>query len=72
MLLKGLPGLFNSFSSRKYKDLAKDLIKIDLDQLISDIILEEGRINLNIALGAGKTSTSPYKYKHKGYSKEDY
>ena len=58
LLLKGLPSSFDSFSSRKYEDLAKDLTKIDLDQLITDIISEEGRINSNIALEANKASKS--------------
>ena len=40
MLFKGLPSSFDSFASRKYKELAKDISNIDINKLISNLVSE--------------------------------
>jgi hypothetical protein len=45
LLFKGLPSSFNSFNSRKYKELAKDLTKVNISKLITDLILKEAKMN---------------------------
>jgi gag-polypeptide of LTR copia-type len=59
ILFKGLPSSFDSFASRKYEELAKDLANIDISRLISDLISEEARMTSNIDLEANKTTGNP-------------
>ena len=54
IIFKGLPSQFDSFISRKYEELAKDLDNIDISKLVADLISEEAR--LNSGLEANKTS----------------
>jgi rubrerythrin len=56
LLFKGLPSSFDSFASRKYEELAKDIANIDVNKLISELISEEGRMTSNIDLEANKAS----------------
>ena len=77
LLFKGLPSSFNSFSSRKYEEIAKDLSNIDLSKLISDLISEESRINASSGLEANKVRSNNNNsfcihYKRKGYIKAKY
>ena len=76
LLFKGLFSSFNSFFSRKYKELAKDIKDINIFKLISDLILKESKINFNINLKANKVNSNKnnfYKYyKKKGYIKSNY
>ena len=61
LLFKRLPSSFNSFISRKYKAINRDLsIKnnIDLDNLIAELIQEEAKMNSNIESKANKTSNN--------------
>jgi hypothetical protein len=64
-LLKGLPSSFESFSSRKFKELSKILkdpnlaSNLNINEFISDIISEESRIKAS-DLEANKISS---KYK---------
>ena len=58
-LFKGLPSSFESFISRKYEELAKDLSNIDISRLIADLISEEGRLKSNIDLEASRASKIP-------------
>ena len=71
LLFKGLPSFFDSFSSRKYEELAKDIRDIDISKLISDLISEESRINSNIDLEANKANSDKNSFckhcKKKGY-----
>ncbi len=68
-MLRGLPSSFESFSSRKFEDLSKVLkdpnltSRLDINELILDIISEESRIKAS-DLEANKIS-SKYKTKHK-------
>ena len=39
----GLPNLLNGFISRKYKELAKDINKFNINTLISESILEKSK-----------------------------
>ena len=69
IIFKGLPSQFDSFISRKYEELAKDLDNIDISKLVADLISEEAR--LNSSLEANKTSINKgsfYRhYKKKGH-----
>ena len=68
-IFKGLPNAFDSFISRKYEELAKDLIGIDISKLISDLIAEEARMRSNIdqeANRASNSSSNKNSYKNKG------
>ena len=47
LLFKGLPDAFNAFVLRKLEEINKDLDKVEINALISDIISEEARINSN-------------------------
>ena len=69
IILKGLPSSFNNYSSRKYKELIKDLKDINILKLITDLISEEGRFNSNINLEANKTSFNNQSY-YKFYNKK--
>src|SRR6266536_1351431 len=60
IILKGLPSSFDYFTSRKYEELAKDIDKLDISKLLSELISEEDRINSNIESGANKAT----KYKN--------
>ena len=63
LLFKGLLSSFNSFASKKYKELAKDIANINISRLISDLILEEARMTSNIDLEANKANSNPiYRY----------
>ncbi len=68
-MLKGLPSSFESFSSRKFKELSKTLkdsnlaSNLNIDEFILDIISKESRIKAS-DLEANKIS-SKYKTKHK-------
>jgi hypothetical protein len=71
LLFKGLPSSFDSFSSRKYEELAKDIKNIDISKLISDLISEESRMNASLDLSANKAKSNKGSYctycKHKGH-----
>jgi hypothetical protein len=56
LLFKGLPSSFDSFISRKYEELAKDIKNIDISKLISDLISEEARMKSNVDLEANKAT----------------
>ncbi|CAL3964919.1 unnamed protein product [Diplocarpon coronariae] len=47
LIFKGLLSSFDSFASRKYKEISSDLENIDLESLINDLISEEARIGAN-------------------------
>jgi hypothetical protein len=65
LLFKGLPSAFDSFSSRKYEELAKDIKAINISKLISDLISEESRMKASIDLKANKAgSNKDSYYKH--------
>jgi hypothetical protein len=68
ILFKGLPTSFDSFASRKYEALTKDLKSINIDSLISDLIAEESRMNSNSGLEANKAIKSK-KTKKQAYCK---
>ena len=74
IIFKGLLSHFNSFISRKDKELAKDLDNINISKLVTDLISEEAR--LNSSLEANKTSINKgsfYRYyKKKGYIESRY
>ncbi|TVY51036.1 hypothetical protein LCER1_G008631 [Lachnellula cervina] len=71
LLFKGLSSSFNAFSSRKYKEVTKNIKNIDITKLISDIISKEARLKSNtISLANKTTSNKNPLYKH--YSKRDY
>ena len=44
IIFKGLSSQFDSFISRKYEELAKDLDNIDISKLVADLISEEARL----------------------------
>jgi hypothetical protein len=71
LLFKGLPSAFDSFSSRKYEELAKDIKAIDISKLISDLISEESRMKASIDLEANKAGSNKDSYckhcKRKGH-----
>ena len=72
LLFKGLPSSFNSFNSCKYKELAADLSKINISKLITNLILEEARMNTSQSLEANwaaRTNKDSFysHYKKKGY-----
>jgi hypothetical protein len=85
-LFKGLSSSFDSFSSRKYKEIANELKNnktqkdykgplINISKLISDIISKESRISTNKDSQANKTSpNNPFctYYKGKTYIKDKY
>ena len=56
ILFKGLPNSFKSLISYKYKEIGKDLNKIDISKLISELIAEEARMSNSIDLEANKAS----------------
>ena len=56
LLFKGLPSAFDSFNSRKYEELAKDLTKVDISKLIADLISEEARMNASQSLEANRAT----------------
>jgi len=56
LILKGLLNQYDSYISRKYEELIKDLNEINVFKLINDLILKEGRFNFNISLKVNKTS----------------
>ena len=56
LLFKGLPTSFDSFNSRKYEELAKDLTKVDISKLIADLISEEARMNASQSLEANRAT----------------
>ena len=65
ILFKGLPSSFDSFISRKYEELAKNINNINVNTLISELISEEARmlaINNN-SLEANKA----YKGRNRSY-----
>jgi hypothetical protein len=56
-IYSSLPSSFDSFISRKYEAIGNNLASIDLDQLISDLISEEARMNLkDLDLEANKVT----------------
>src|SRR6266536_5213953 len=72
IILKGLPSSFDYFTLCKYEELAKDIDKLDISKLLSELISKEAQINSNIELGANKATKYrnnklPY-YKH--YNKQ--
>jgi len=75
-IFNSLPSSFNSFISRKYEEIGKDLNNIDLDELVSDLIGEESRMNQrsDSKLEANKAFIRPSSlYTHcnkKGYIKD--
>ena len=74
IIFKGLLSQFDSFISRKYKELAKDLDNIDISKLVADLISEEAR--LNSSLEVNKTSINKGSFYHyckkKGYIESRY
>ncbi|KFY92298.1 hypothetical protein V500_04228 [Pseudogymnoascus sp. VKM F-4518 (FW-2643)] len=54
LIFKGLPSSFDAIASRKYEELAKDLNKIDIPKLISELISEEARMSSNLEQSANK------------------
>jgi hypothetical protein len=48
LILKGLPGSYNNYASRKYKELTDSLKTINIGKLITDLISEEGRLTSNL------------------------
>ena len=58
VLFKGLPSSFDSFVSRKYEEIARDINYVDISKLISDLISEESRMNSTPDLEANKANKS--------------
>jgi hypothetical protein len=56
LLFKGLPSSFDSFASRKFEEIAKDLTKINISKLVSELISEEARLSSSIDLEANKAT----------------
>ena len=68
LLFKGLPSSFDSFASRKFEEIAKDLDNIDISKLIAELISEEARLNSSLELEANKAT----KYSKSNNSKDPY
>ncbi|TVY41214.1 hypothetical protein LCER1_G009011 [Lachnellula cervina] len=67
LLFKGLSSSFDAFSSRKYKEVTKNIKNIDITKLISDIISEEARLKSNTISSANKTTSNKIPlYRHCG------
>ncbi|CAL3962787.1 unnamed protein product [Diplocarpon coronariae] len=47
LIFKGLLSSFDSFASRKYKEISSDLKHIDLESLINDLISKEAQMGAN-------------------------
>ncbi|TVY50312.1 hypothetical protein LCER1_G007984 [Lachnellula cervina] len=58
LLFKGLSSSFDAFSSRKYKEVTKNIKDIDITKLISDIISEEARLKSDTISSANKTTSN--------------
>jgi len=58
VLFKGLLSSFDSFVSRKYEEIARDINYVDISKLISNLSSEESRINLTPDLEANKANKS--------------
>ncbi|TVY50361.1 hypothetical protein LCER1_G008756, partial [Lachnellula cervina] len=58
LLFKGLSSSFDAFSSRKYKEVTKNIKNIDITKLISDIISEEARLKSDTISSANKTTSN--------------
>ena len=52
VLFKGLPSSFDSFISRKYEEIARDIQFVNISKLIADLISEESRMNSTPDLAA--------------------
>jgi hypothetical protein len=48
ILFKNLPQSFEAYSSRKYEEIGKNLSKLDINSIISDLIAEEARLKSSI------------------------
>jgi gag-polypeptide of LTR copia-type len=59
LIFKGLPSSFDSFASRKYEELAKDISNINISKLISELISEEARMNTKVDSEANRASKNP-------------
>ncbi|TVY37808.1 hypothetical protein LCER1_G009317 [Lachnellula cervina] len=71
LLFKGLSSSFDAFSSRKYKEVTKNIKNIDITKLISDIISKEARLKSDTISSANKTTSNKIPlYRH--YSKRGY
>ncbi|TVY34054.1 Retrovirus-related Pol polyprotein from transposon TNT 1-94 [Lachnellula cervina] len=67
LLFKGLSSSFDAFSSRKYKEVTKNIKNIDITKLISDIISEEARLKSDTISSANKTTSNKIPlYRHCG------
>ncbi|TVY85698.1 hypothetical protein LAWI1_G007929, partial [Lachnellula willkommii] len=60
LLFKGLSSSFNAFSSRKYKEVTKNIKDIDITKLILDIISEEARLKSDTSSANRTTSNKPW------------
>ncbi|EKD11952.1 hypothetical protein MBM_09882 [Drepanopeziza brunnea f. sp. 'multigermtubi' MB_m1] len=71
LIFKGLPSFFDSFASRKFKEISSNLKEVDIDSLISDLLLEEARMGTSADLKANKAFKNNAKYcshcKQKGH-----
>jgi hypothetical protein len=64
LIFKGLPSSFDAIASRKFEELAKDVLNIDIPKLISDLISEEARMSNNLGQSANQgTANKAFKPK---------
>ena len=64
-IFKGLLSFFDSFISRKYKEIAQDINNINISKFIADLIFEESRMNSNLNLETNKA------YKTKSFNSKN-
>ena len=64
LVFKKLLSFFDNFTSRKYKELIKNIVNINILKLISKLILEETKIIFNIGGKINKTFKFRFIYRH--------
>ena len=64
IILKGLPDYYNSFASRKYEEIMRDIDHINITKLINELIAEEGRFNINLEANKTSFNNNQSYYKH--------
>ena len=60
LIFKGLPSPFDSFNSRKYEEITRELDNIDISKLISDLISEESRMKANLEVNKVTSRNKSY------------
>jgi len=64
LVLKGLPGSYDNYASRKYEELTDSLKAINIGKLITDLISEEGRLTSNLEANKASFSNNQSYCKH--------